>query len=313
MTMPARQSPRSIAATISRVGVDVVDDGEIERRLEVLEQVLAELAAFAVEGADRKVLEVEIDAVAEQKHLRERQQQRDHQAARIAPDLQHLLHRNGLEPAQPHAACLRLAISTAMSCTKTSSSEGWMRSSRARPQRLLGQISRQLGEAALGVADEDVDGIAEDGSIEHSRRLLQRRQRRSEHFAFEQEKLAAERRALEFVRTADGDDPALIDQGGAMAIFGLVHVMGRDQHGDAVGGERVDEIPEPPPRCRLDARGRLVEKQDRRPMQHRAAERQPLLPAAGERRNQRLLAAAEPGHVDCEPHPLGKLAARGTR
>ncbi len=36
-------------------------------------------------------------------------------------------------------------------------------------------------------------------------------------------------------------------------------------------------------------------------MQNGAAERQPLLPAAGERRDQRFLAAAEPGHVDCEP------------
>ena len=45
-------------------------------------------------------------------------------------------------------------------------------------------------------------------------------------------------------------------------------------------------------------------------MQNGAAERQPLLPAAGERRHQRLLATAEPGHVDGEPHALGKLVAR---
>ena len=70
----------------------------------MLEQRLTELAAFTVEGADRKMLEIEIDAIAEQKHLRERQQQRDHQAARVAPDLQNLLDRNGLEPAQLHAA-----------------------------------------------------------------------------------------------------------------------------------------------------------------------------------------------------------------
>ena len=45
-------------------------------------------------------------------------------------------------------------------------------------------------------------------------------------------------------------------------------------------------------------------------MQHRAAERQALLPAAGQRRDQRLLAAAEPRHVDGKPHALGKLGAR---
>ena len=72
-----------------------------------------------------------------------------------------------------------------------------MRCESTRPQRLLGQISRQLGQAAPGVADQDMDGIAENGSIDNARRLLQRRQRRSEHVAFEQEQLAAERRALE--------------------------------------------------------------------------------------------------------------------
>jgi hypothetical protein len=81
-------------------------------------------------------------------------------------------------------------------------------------------------------------------------------------------------------------------------------VMGRDQDGDAVGGERVDQVPESPARGRLDPRGRFIEKQDRWPMQHRAAEREALLPTAGERRHQRVLAARKPGHVDGEAHAL---------
>ena len=46
---------------------------------------------------------LERHAVAEQEHLRERHQERDHQAARIAPDLQQLLDRDGAEAAKSHA------------------------------------------------------------------------------------------------------------------------------------------------------------------------------------------------------------------
>ena len=47
-------------------------------------------------------------------------------------------------------------------------------------------------------------------------------------------------------------------------------------------------------------------------MQNRAAERQALLPAAGQRRDQRVLASAEAGHLDGEAHALGAARARGT-
>ena len=45
-------------------------------------------------------------------------------------------------------------------------------------------------------------------------------------------------------------------------------------------------------------------------MQHRAAEREALLPTAGQRRHQRLLAAAKPGHFDGEAHALAQFGAR---
>src|SRR5664280_1531635 len=90
----------------------------------MLEQRLAVLACLAVECTDRDVLEIECHAVAEQEHLRERHQQRDHQAARVPPDLQQFLERDRLEPADSHAAALWAAPSAAMSWTNTSSSVG---------------------------------------------------------------------------------------------------------------------------------------------------------------------------------------------
>ena len=53
-------------------------------------------------------------------------------------------------------------------------------------------------------------------------------------------------------------------------------------------------------RQRIDAAGRLVEKHDRRLVQNRAAEREPLPPAAGEIARQRVLAALEAGHLEHE-------------
>jgi hypothetical protein len=53
-------------------------------------------------------------------------------------------------------------------------------------------------------------------------------------------------------------------------------------------GELVDQLPEAAARQRVDARGRLVEEQDRRLVQHRAAERQALLPAERQLAGQRF-------------------------
>jgi hypothetical protein len=71
------------------------------------------------------MLEVEIDAVAEQEHLHERHQQRDHQAARIAPDLHDLLDGDRLERGANSSCGPPSARSPRpMSCTNTSSSVG---------------------------------------------------------------------------------------------------------------------------------------------------------------------------------------------
>src|SRR5262249_33625963 len=81
-----------------------------------------------------------------------------------------------------------------------------------------------------------------------------------------------------------------------VTALGLVHVVGGDQHGEAFGRERVDLAPELAPRFWVDARGRLVEQQQLRTGQRAGAEREPLLPAAGQGTGDLLLAAlqAEP-------------------
>ena len=66
----------------------------------------------------------------------------------------------------------------------------------------------------------------------------------------------------------------------AVAALGLVHEMGREEDGDAVVAREVDQrAPEGVARDRVDARGRLVEDQHGRPVQHRDGELQPLLDA----------------------------------
>ena len=84
---------------------------------------------------------------------------------------------------------------------------------------------------------------------------------------------------------------AVGDVGDLVAALGLVHVVGGDQHGEALGGERVDLVPEFAPRLGIDAGGRLIEQQQLRARQRAGAERQPLLPAAREFAGDLVLAA----------------------
>src|SRR5262249_4339136 len=76
------------------------------------------------------------------------------------------------------------------------------------------------------------------------------------------------------------------------------HVVGADENGDALAREVVDHLPELAARVRIDTRGRLVEQQQLRLVRHAGGERQPLLPAAGERAGQLVLAALEAEALD---------------
>ena len=139
----------------------------------MLEQRLAVLACLAVECTDRNVLEIERHAVAQQEHLRERHEERDHQAAGVPPDLQQFLQGDSLEPTDPHAAALGAAPSAAMSCTNTSSSVGGIRAMWRGRSPFAASSAGKLAQALLRVADQDVQGVAEDRTIAHVRRILQ--------------------------------------------------------------------------------------------------------------------------------------------
>ena len=89
-------------------------------------------------------------------------------------------------------------------------------------------------------------------------------------------------------------DLAVGDVDDAMAALGLVHVVGRDQHGQPFGGEFVDLVPEFAPRLRIDAGRRLVEEEQLRLVHDAGGERQALLPAAGKRAGELVLAVGQP-------------------
>ena len=102
---------------------------------------------------------------------------------------------------------------------------------------------------------------------------------------------------LELDRVAFEEDPALVDQGHAVAALGLVEVAGGDDHGDMLLGHQVvEDQPQVSPRDGIDAGRRLVEDQDSRVVDERAAQGQFLLHAAGELAGQPFLKVRQIGH-----------------
>ena len=99
---------------------------------------------------------------------------------------------------------------------------------------------------------------------------------------------------------------AVGDIGDLVTALGLVHVMRRHQHREALGCKRVDFVPEFAPRLRIDPGRRLVEQQQLRTGQRAGAKRQPLLPAAGQFARKLLLAPIE-------TEPADHIACRGSR
>ena len=83
------------------------------------------------------------------------------------------------------------------------------------------------------------------------------------------------------------------DVADAVAALGFVHVMGRDQHGEAARREPVDLVPELAPGLRVDASGRLVEKEEPRLVHDAGGEREALLPAARQLPSELMAARGE--------------------
>ena len=82
---------------------------------------------------------------------------------------------------------------------------------------------------------------------------------------------------LQVRRRAVGDDLPVEDEGEAVALLGLVHVVRGDQHRHAaLGDDLVDEVPEQPAPARIDAAGGFVEEQQLGLVQQRGGQRDPL-------------------------------------
>ena len=78
-------------------------------------------------------------------------------------------------------------------------------------------------------------------------------------------------------RAAEPDEAPFVHEAQTIAVRGLVHVVGGDQHRDPVlVGQQVHEIPELAAGERVHARGRLVEEQHAGLVQDRAGEGEPL-------------------------------------
>ena len=109
---------------------------------------------------------------------------------------------------------------------------------------------------------------------------------------------------------ADVEQRAAEDERQPVAALRLVHVVRREQHGRALGGEAVDLVPELAPAHRIDAGGRLVEEQQRRLVDRRAGERDPLLPAARQRAGELVAAIAEPRRASTSSTRARRARAR---
>ena len=94
---------------------------------------------------------------------------------------------------------------------------------------------------------------------------------------------------------AVGDDPAAVDDRDIVGeLLGLVHEVGGEHDGDAVGAQVADQIPGGVAGLRVEAGGRLVQEDELRAADHGHREREALLLAAGEPAVGRAAAAARP-------------------
>ena len=99
---------------------------EILRCLEMLQQILALPAAFAVEDIYGQMLHIKADPVAEGKHHDDRHRDNNTDAPGVAHDLKHFFSGDGRQPVKSHCAFFSSLDSPRrlVSATKTSSRVG---------------------------------------------------------------------------------------------------------------------------------------------------------------------------------------------
>ena len=109
---------------------------------------------------------------------------------------------------------------------------------------------------------------------------------------------------LEVLRRVDRHDLPVVDDGDAVAVLRLVHVVRGEENGDVLALlEVVDVLPDGRPGLRVESHGRLVEEQHAGRVQQSAGDLQPALHAARVGGHLGLPAVPQVHHVEYELHP----------
>ena len=231
-------------------------------------------------------------------------------------DLQHLLDRDRHEARRSFMPPPRAAVAGRPPAARTRP-RGSARSvsMRCGGDALRGRGSRGRSRSArLPRRRQHVQRVAEDRHIDDAGCLLAApRARRRGARTSTSSNPAAEVALLQLAGRAERHQPAAIDQRDAVAVLRLVHVVGRDQDGDAVGRQSGGSGPRSAGAIR-----------DRRPRSARretgwaagAGWRSRAPGAASSRRRAcrpARLAPVEPGHLDGERMRSARCSRRGTR
>ena len=165
-----------------------------------------------------------------------------------------------------------------MICTNTSSRSGWTSSiSRMRDARRAQLGERRLDLGVLAELEGVPPGLpaappraprAVPGTAPSSRTR----------------RYSAWNRRMRFSRRVERDDPAALQHRDAVTEhLRFLDVVGGEHDGVAVAVEPADELPQPLAQLDVDAGGRLVEHDHRRPVHQRLRDQHPALHAARER------------------------------
>ncbi len=210
-------------------------------------------------------------------------------------------------------AAARLPAARSSSSTwwmKTSSSDGTMRSIEVGGLPVLLERRGDLPPSLVGVSHDHVDAGAEDRRLQGPLLLAEQLEGLAEPGRGHLQDRAAGEHLLELADRALRGQASGVDQGQAVAVLGLVEVVGGHEDRDAAAGHLVDEGPEAPPREGVHSAGGLVEEHHLRLVEDRAGQGQPLLPAAGQLAGEPVLLAAR-GRPSRWPTP--RAPGRGRR
>ena len=234
---------------------------EVARAREIERVILAQRGMVAVENRELEILHVHADAVGEHDHEDRAAEPGERQADRVVAQLESLAAGVAEEPAQAECAA---------------AAGGRTREHGGGGMRRLGGEVRRLRRAAL----VDFLETAHECILEGARTALRDDRRR---------------------RVGD-ENPARVHQSDPIAALRLVHEMRGDEDRDVLGACEIDhDAPEAVARDRVHARGRLVEDQNFRSVDHRDRERQALALAQRQRGRQRV-------HDRRETEALGDMA-----